>query len=76
MAPSVVAVSNNCFCGFVFSMSNILNSAWTIEDFPAPDLPTIPTFYPWEILKETPFKVGFRFSLYLMWTLWKTISPF
>jgi hypothetical protein len=37
-----------------------------IEDLPAPVLPTIPTFYPGKILKETFFNTKGKFYLYLI----------
>ena len=46
--------------------SAILNSAWMMEVFPAPVLPTIPTFSPSLILNERFFKTRGRPSLYLI----------
>ena len=46
------------------SGSMILKRAWIIEDFPAPVLPTIPTFYPSSILKEIFFKTKGSYGRY------------
>lgn len=50
------------------SVSQILNTDWMIEDFPAPVLPTMPTFSPGKILKETFFRTKGNPYLYLIET--------
>ena len=40
------------------SFSTILKRAWSTEDFPAPVLPTIPTFIFPSIANESLFKTG------------------
>lgn len=45
--------------------SNILNKQLIMVLFPAPVRPTIPTFYPFTILNDTPFKTSGSSSLYL-----------
>ncbi len=45
--------------------SNILNKQLIMVLLPAPVLPTIPTFYPFTILKDTPFNTSRSSSRYL-----------
>ena len=48
------------------SGSTVLNQAWTMEDLPAPVLPTIPTFSQSLMLKETDFNTCGNYGLYFI----------
>ena len=55
--------------------STILKRAYRIELFPAPVLPTIPTFIPGSTSKLKFFRDGSKSSLYLIVILEKVIFP-
>eukprot|EP00350_Pseudokeronopsis_sp_OXSARD2_P008658 CAMPEP_0170562656 /NCGR_PEP_ID=MMETSP0211-20121228/61721_1 /TAXON_ID=311385 /ORGANISM="Pseudokeronopsis sp., Strain OXSARD2" /LENGTH=92 /DNA_ID=CAMNT_0010879807 /DNA_START=512 /DNA_END=790 /DNA_ORIENTATION=+ len=57
------------------SMFVNLKRACNMEDFPAPVLPTTPTFIPASTLKFTPFKEGGKWSLYFMITFLNSMFP-
>ena len=56
-------------------MSESLNRAYKIEDFPAPVLPTIPTFIPLCTSKVKSFSTSGKPSLYLIETSLKLTIP-
>lgn len=57
------------------SISIILNSAYNIVDFPAPVLPTQPTFIPCATYIDNPFKTKPEKSLYLIITFLNSTVP-
>ena len=57
------------------SISIILHSAYNIVDFPAPVLPTQPTFIPYAILIVKPFKTKPENLLYLIFTFLNSTVP-
>ena len=57
-----------------YSGSQILSKDCIIDDFPAPVLPTIPTFYPFKTLKLTPLSTKGNSFLYFIWKSLKIIS--
>ena len=56
--------------------STILGIVRLIVDFPAPVLPTSPTFYPASTLKESPLRTSGRFFRYFNLISLNSISPF
>jgi hypothetical protein len=58
------------------SVSYIRNKHCMREDFPAPVLPTTPTFSPYYILKETDFKAKGMSGRYLMERFLNYTVPF
>ena len=58
-----------------FSISDILNIAYKIDDFPAPVLPIIPILFLFGISKLMPFKINGVLYLYLSSTYSNFTSP-